>query len=96
MNWLGSPTISTEAQGHLLRQELPVRHPVIYRSATRFRVRFPVVLFNQISKRCPGDGVKPIGGTMGKVLKYGAILALVAAVIVNFQDIKRYIRISTM
>jgi uncharacterized protein DUF6893 len=33
---------------------------------------------------------------MRKVLKYAAVLALVAGVIANLPDIKRYIRISTM
>jgi hypothetical protein len=33
---------------------------------------------------------------MLKVLKYAAMLALVAGVIVNLPDIKRYIKISTM
>jgi len=33
---------------------------------------------------------------MGKVFKYAAVLALVAGVLVNLPDIKRYIKISTM
>lgn len=33
---------------------------------------------------------------MAKVLKYAAVLAVIAGVIANLQDIKRYIRISTM
>ncbi len=33
---------------------------------------------------------------MLKVLKYAAVIALVAGVIANYGDIKRYIRISTM
>jgi hypothetical protein len=33
---------------------------------------------------------------MLKVLKYAAVLALVAGVIANLPDIKRYIKISTM
>ena len=33
---------------------------------------------------------------MLKVLKYAALVALVAGVIVNLTDIKRYIKISTM
>jgi len=33
---------------------------------------------------------------MLKVLKYAALVALVAGVIVNLPDIKRYIKISTM
>jgi hypothetical protein len=36
------------------------------------------------------------GVLMLRVLKYAAILALVAGVIANYPDIKRYIRISTM
>jgi hypothetical protein len=35
-------------------------------------------------------------GTMLKVLKYATVLAVVAGVIVNLPDIKRYIKISTM
>jgi hypothetical protein len=34
--------------------------------------------------------------SMLKVLKYAALVALVAGVIVNLPDIKRYIKISTM
>jgi hypothetical protein len=39
-----------------------------------------------------------IGGMrdMSKLLKYAAVLALVAGVIVNLPDIKRYIKMSTM
>jgi hypothetical protein len=33
---------------------------------------------------------------MAKALKYAAVLAVVAGVLVNLPDIKRYIRISTM
>jgi hypothetical protein len=33
---------------------------------------------------------------MLRVLKYAAVIALVAGVIANYGDIKRYIRISTM
>jgi len=33
---------------------------------------------------------------MAKVFKYAAVLAVIAGVIVNLQDIKRYIKISTM
>jgi hypothetical protein len=34
--------------------------------------------------------------TFGKVLKYAALLAVVAGVIVNLPDIKRYIKMSSM
>ena len=33
---------------------------------------------------------------MSKVFKYAVVLALIAGVIVNLPDIKRYIKISTM
>jgi hypothetical protein len=33
---------------------------------------------------------------MSKFLKYAAVLALIAGVIVNLPDIKRYIKISSM
>jgi hypothetical protein len=34
--------------------------------------------------------------TMGKVIRYAVMVALVAGVIVNLPDIKRYIKISSM
>lgn len=33
---------------------------------------------------------------MGKVLKYAAVVAVIAGVIANLPDIKRYIKISTI
>lgn len=33
---------------------------------------------------------------MAKVLKYAAVLAVIAGVVANLPDIKRYIKISTM